>query len=81
MQQIGHEHTSVGVELSVVEVANNILDGLDVAVPSELLASPRCFAGTHGLSGNIHLEVSSDKELTSHVCGCGGRIDLLGVGV
>jgi hypothetical protein len=62
-------HTSVGVKLCVVEVSENLLDGLDSPVPSDWLVPPTNLCGTHCLGRNIHLEVSSDEELTSHDCG------------
>jgi hypothetical protein len=63
--------TSVGVELRVVQGSKNLLDGLDSSIPSDLLAPPVCASGTHCAGRNIHLEVSSNKELASHDCGIG----------
>jgi hypothetical protein len=70
------ELTSVGVELCVVQVLQDVFDGLDVAIPSVLLVPPARSCGTHCLGCNIHLKVASDEELTSHVCGIWVSIDL-----
>lgn len=61
--------TSVGVELCVVQVLHNLLDGLDRSVPSDMSDPDACRRGTHCLGGDIHLEVSSDEELAAHDCG------------
>lgn len=61
--------TSVGVELCVVQVLQDLLNGLDSPVPLDMLGSDACRRGTHCLGGDIHLEVSSYEELTAHDCG------------
>jgi hypothetical protein len=42
MEGLCRRHTSVGVELGVVDVVDNIFDRLDIAVPSVLLAPSWC---------------------------------------
>jgi hypothetical protein len=66
--------TSVGVELGVVEVAQDVFDGLDGSVPLDLLGSYSSARGTHCRGGNVHLEVASDKELATHI---GGILDVV----
>ena len=61
--------TSVGVKLCVVQVLQDVLDGLDSPVPLGVLDSDVCRRGTHCLGGDLHLEVSSDEELAAHDCG------------
>jgi ferredoxin len=58
--------TSVGVELCVVQVSENLLDGLDSSIPLGLLVISSCASGTHCLCCHVHLEVSSDEELATH---------------
>lgn len=62
-------HTSVRVELSIVDVVDNILNGLDIAIPLALLVHDMSCSGTHSLGRNIHLEVSTDEKLARHDCG------------
>lgn len=61
--------TSVGVELCIVQVTQDFLDGLDSTIPLDLLVPSACSCGTHCLGRNIHLEVASDKELATHIGG------------
>jgi hypothetical protein len=61
--------TSVRVELRLVQVLEDILDGLDSPIPSDRLASLVCLRGTHCLGRNVHLKVTSDEELTAHLGG------------
>lgn len=60
--------TSVGVELCVVQVLDNLLDGLDSSIPLDVSVPSPCLCSTHGLGGDIHLEVTSDEELATHDC-------------
>jgi hypothetical protein len=73
----GAGRTSVGVELCVVEVAQNVFDGLDGSVPLEMLGSCSSARGTHCRGSNVHLEVASDEELATHV---GGILDVVYLG-
>ena len=59
--------TNVGVKLSIIEVLDNILDRLDIAVPLASSVFSPCSYGTHSLGSNIHLEVSTDEELATHL--------------
>ena len=61
--------TSVGIKLRFVQVAQNLLDGLDSTIPSNLLVPPACSCDTHCSGRNIHLEIASDKELATHLGG------------
>lgn len=79
----GRRRTGVGVEVGVVEVLNNLLDGRDGPVPfsrseSNLSASMTRAPsyGKGGRGGGLHLEVAADEELASHDGRCFG----LGIG-
>lgn len=65
----GGKPTGVGIELGIVDVLDNFLDGLDVAIP--LLGQFIVYAvqGTHSSISDIHLKVTSDEELTTHLGG------------
>jgi hypothetical protein len=63
--------TGVGVELCVVQVFQDVFDGLDRPVPFRPSVPDACLCGTHGLRGHVHLEVASDEELAAHDCGVG----------
>jgi hypothetical protein len=69
VERLRARQTCLGVELGFVQVVENILDGLGSTIPSELSVLPLCSCGTHYQSRDIHLKVTSDEELTSHVCG------------
>ena len=63
--------TSVGVKLGVVQVLDNLLDGLDGAVPVVRSALLLFGESSSSSAANIHLEVASDEELTCHFeCWC-----------
>jgi hypothetical protein len=73
------QRTDFLIELGIVQVLNDLLDGLDRAVPardhqpSSFLASSSVVFSTIPQSlaiGHLHLEVSSDEELTCHLCDC-----------
>jgi len=61
--------TSVGIKLRVVQVVQNLLDGLDSSIPLDMLVPPSCPRDTHCLGRNVHFEVTSDEELATHIGG------------
>jgi hypothetical protein len=69
MERLWTGRTGLGIELGLVQVVENILDGLGSTIPSGLSVPPFCSCGTHCPIRDIHLKVTSDEELTSHVCG------------
>lgn len=62
--------TGVGVELGSVDVADNILDGLDVAVPYSV-SRPGAANCRYSVCStvHIHLKVTTDEELATHFGG------------
>jgi Na+-transporting NADH:ubiquinone oxidoreductase subunit NqrF len=61
--------TSLGIKLRFVQVIKDLFDGLDSTIPSDTSVPSACSCGTHCLGCNIHLEVTTDEELATHVGG------------
>jgi hypothetical protein len=68
------ELTDVGVKLGVVQVVDNVFDGLDSTIPMQLQQTmsscdqgPEGFSHIAGMAGYQHLEVAADEELASHL--------------
>lgn len=73
-------HTSVGVELGLVEVVDDVGDRLDRTVPSDSVSQTALRAvGTHVCACYVHLKVTSDKELAAHDCGFSCGIGVYGM--
>jgi hypothetical protein len=61
--------TGVLINLSLVEVIDNICDGLDRPIPLFSVRPAVRVAVTYSSTRYVHLEVPSDEELTTHVDG------------
>jgi hypothetical protein len=68
--------TGVGVQLGIVQVVDDLLDGRDGAVPMKDSSAPSFDFSCAFLLPQwrgLHLEVAADEELASHV----GRLGIM----